>query len=52
MRTKIITIILQHALMELYGWLEEHHPMKANWSTVTLEHGLLFVPIFMMKRLQ
>ena len=50
--TEILTFVLQYALVELFGWWEEHHPIKANWSTVTMEHGLLFVPIFMMKRLQ
>ena len=47
-------VFMQHhsALMGLFGWREEHHLIKENWSTVTMEHGLLFVPIFMMKRLQ
>ena len=45
-------IVLQYALMELFGWWEEHHLIKANWSTVTMEHGLLFVTLLMMKRLQ
>ena len=47
-----ITIVLQYALVELFGWWEEHHPIKANWNTVTMEYGLLFVSILMMKRLQ
>ena len=47
-----ITIVLQYALVELFGWWEEHTPIKANWNTVTMEHGLLFVTLFMMKRLQ
>ena len=48
----IYIIFLQYALVELFGWWEEHHLIKANWSTVTKEHGLRFVTIFMMKRLQ
>ena len=50
--TEILTFVLQYALVELFGWWEEHHPIKANWSTVTMEHGLLFVTLLMMKRLQ
>ena len=48
----ISIVVLQYALVEMFGWWEEHHLIKANWSTVTMEHGLLFVTIFMMKRLQ
>ena len=29
--------------MKLFNWLEDNHPMKEDWNTVIMEHGLSFV---------
>ena len=45
-------VILQNAAIKLFDWLEDNHPMRADWNTVTMEHGLSFVIVlFITKRL-
>ena len=45
-------IILQNVAMELFDWSGDSHPMRADWNTVTMEHGHSFVIIiFVTKRL-
>ena len=47
-----ILVILQNAAIEVFDWLEDNHPMREDWNTVTMEHGLSFVlVIFTLKRL-
>ena len=47
-----ILVILQNAAIEVFDWLEDNHPMREDWNTVTIEHGLSFVLVILtLKRL-
>ena len=49
---RLVLTIIQNAAMELFDWLEDNHPMREDWNTVTMEHGLSFaIIIFMTKKL-
>ena len=41
---------LQNAAMELFDWLEGNHPMREDWNTVTMEHGLSFAIVIIMTK--
>ena len=40
---QLIFVTIKYAAMELFDWLEDNHPMREDWNTVTMEHGLSFV---------